>query len=73
MNTQEIEIIKVLDELKADKAYIALSLSPEFGNSIIANGGNRLFINEGRQGKWSDVSEVFYDSLIDKYDSRYRK
>jgi hypothetical protein len=35
--------------------------------------GNRMFINEGRQGKFDNVSESFYDQMVDKYDSRNKK
>jgi hypothetical protein len=66
----ESEIKKVLSKLKKDKKYIALSLHPPLGYTTIQKYGNRMFINEGRQGKFNDVSENFYDAIVDKYDSR---
>lgn len=70
-NTQEI--IEKLKSLKKDKKYIALSLHPAIGNTTIDKNNNRLFINEGRDGKWEEVAESFYDDLVNKFDSRYRK
>jgi len=67
------QIETTLKRLKKDKKYIALSLYPEVGNTTITKDNNRLFINEGRDGKWEGVSEVFYDKMVQKYDSRYRK
>lgn len=66
----ESEIKKVLSKMKRDKKYIALSLQPPVGYSTIQRKGNRFFINEGRGGKFDNVSESFYDSIVDKYDSR---
>lgn len=67
------EIIAKLKGLKKDKKYIALSLHPAFGNTIIEAQGNRLYINEGRDGQWEDVSEALYDDLVNKFDSRCQK
>jgi hypothetical protein len=67
------QIEATLKRLKKDKKYIALSLHPEVGNTTITKDDNRLFINEGRDGKWEGVSETFYDEMVQKYDSRYRK
>jgi hypothetical protein len=64
------EIIKTLTSLKKNKQYIALSLHPAIGNSTISKEDNRLFINEGRGGKWEGVSESFYDEMVAKFDSR---
>lgn len=64
------EIIKTLTSLKKNKQYIALSLHPAIGNSTISKEDNRLFINEGRGGKWEGVSERFYDEMVAKFDSR---
>lgn len=66
----EQEIIQRLKSLKQNKKYIALSLHPAVGNSTIDKEGNRLFINEGRDGKWEGVSEAFYDEMVNKFDSR---
>jgi hypothetical protein len=64
------EITQKLKSLKRNKKYIALSLHPAVGNSVISKEDNRLFINEGRDGKWDGVSEAFYDEMVDKFDSR---
>jgi hypothetical protein len=64
------EIIKTLTSLKKNKQFIALSLHPAIGNSTISKEDNRLFINEGRGGKWEGVSERFYDEMVAKFDSR---
>jgi hypothetical protein len=66
----EQEIKNKLAELKRNKKYIALSLHPEMGSTTIQKENNRLFINEGRDGKWSGISEEFYDNMVQKYDSR---
>jgi hypothetical protein len=66
----EEQIEKVLKGLKRNKKYIAVSLWPPLGSSIIEKEGNRMFINEGRDGKWEGVSEEFYDRMTRKYDSR---
>ena len=64
------EIESKLKQLKRNKQYIALSLHPAIGNTTIEYEGNRMFINEGRDGKWEDISEQFYDTMVKKYDSR---
>ena len=73
MNTTEKHIHSVLKKMKSEKKYIALSLRPAYGNNIIEAEGNRMFINEGRQGEFENVSEAFYDSMVLKYDSRVAK
>jgi hypothetical protein len=64
------EIIKTLNGLKRNKKWIALQLHPAIGNSTFSRENNRLFINEGRDGKWEGVSESFYDEMVAKFDSR---
>lgn len=66
----EQEIIQKLKSLKKNKKYIALSLHPAVGNSTISRDDNRLFINEGRDGKWDGIAEAFYDEIVNKFDSR---
>jgi hypothetical protein len=68
LNIYEIEL--KLKSMKRNKKYIALSLYPEIGNNTITKDSNRLFINEGRDGKWDNVSEEYYDNMVSKYDSR---
>jgi hypothetical protein len=72
MSEQEIE--KVLRKLKRDGAWVTLSLHPGIGESTISKDPkNRLFINEGRSGKWEGVSEAFYDEMVNRFDSRYKR
>ena len=66
----EMEIALKLKQMKKDKKYIALSLSPAAGFSTIEKHGNTMRINEGRDGKWSGISESFYDNMVSLYDSR---
>ena len=37
---------------------------------LIQKNGNRMYINEGRDGKWENISESFYDEMVSRYDSR---
>lgn len=67
------EIESRLKELRQKKQWIALSLYPGYGMSTIGEHGNRLFINEGRDGKFEQVEEKVYDQLVEKYDSRHRR
>jgi hypothetical protein len=66
--TQEIE--SQLKKMKREKKYTALSLWPPTGATTIQPEGNRMYINEGRDGKFENVSESFYDAMVKKYDSR---
>jgi len=70
-NQLEVDIMLKLQELKDDGKYIALSLHPAIGNSTISKEDNRMFINEGRNGKWDGIREEFYDKVVDMFDSRY--
>lgn len=65
---QEIE--SKLKKMKREKKYTALSLMPAIGATTIQPEGNRMYINEGREGKYEEVSEAFYDEMVRKYDSR---
>ena len=64
------EIERKLQEMKDTNQYIALQLWPSSGNTTIQPYGNELRINEGRDGKWPGVAEWFYDSMVEKFDSR---
>ena len=64
------EIEAKLKKLKRNKKYIALSLWPDIGSTTIQKNGNRMYINEGRDGKWENISESFYDEMVSRYDSR---
>lgn len=66
----EIAILKQLNKMKRGGEYIALSLYPPLADTIIREEGNRMFINEGRKGKFEDVSEKFYDLMVKRFDSR---
>jgi len=70
LTQSEFEILLKLKQLKQNKKHIALSLQPPIGNSTIQKENNRMFINEGRDGKWQDISESFYDNVAGIYDSR---
>ena len=59
--------------MKRQKKYVALSLWPSLGNTTITPNDNRMFINEGRDGKFEDIAEAFYDEMVNKYDSRTTK
>ena len=69
----EMEIALKLRQMKKDKRYIALSLYPPIATTTIEKEGNRMFINEGRDGKFEDITEAFYDEMVKKYDSRTTK
>lgn len=59
--------------MKRQKKYVALSLWPSLGNTTITSNDNRMFINEGRDGKFEDITETFYNEMVNKYDSRTTK
>lgn len=67
---QNQKIIDTLDLLKEENKYIALSLHPESGRNFQNSKNNTFLINEGRDGKFENVTEEFYDSIVYKYDSR---
>ena len=69
-SVSEMEIALKLKQMKKEKRYTALSLYPSIATTTIEKEGNRMFINEGRDGKWDDVSESFYDEMVELYDSR---
>lgn len=71
--TNELEVLCRLEELSQEGKYLALSLHPPIGSTTIERYGNRMFINEGRQGKWEGISEAFYDLMVSRYDSRVEK
>jgi hypothetical protein len=73
MEPIESQIMSALRKMKREKKHIALSLLPPYASSIIEPQGNRMYINEGRDGKFEEVSEAFYDSVVERYDSRCRK
>jgi hypothetical protein len=73
MNISEQEISLTLQAMKSKGKWIALQLHPGLGASSIKAEGNRMFINDGRDGKWEDVSESFYDEMVNSFDSRYSK
>ena len=64
------EIKNKLKQMKNDGKYIALSLFPPVGQTVIHQDGNRMYINEGRDGEFENVSESFYDKMVEKFDSR---
>jgi hypothetical protein len=72
-NANETEVALKLKQLEKRKAWIELSLRPPTGSTIIEKQDNRMYINEGRDGKWEGISEAFYDTMVSIYDSRDRK
>ena len=72
-NVNEMEVALKLKQLEKRKAWIELSLHPPLGNTTIEKQDNRMFINEGRDGRWEGISEAFYDTMVSIYDSRDRK
>ena len=66
----ENQIKGILQDLQDSGKYIALSLHPPIGSPMIEKEGNRMFINEGRDGKFEGVSEAFYDKMVQEFDSR---
>jgi len=73
MTQIETDIEITLKTMRRKKEYIVLSLWPAIGDTTIRREGNRLYINEGRDGKWDNVDELFYDLMVERYDSRCRK
>jgi len=68
----EEQIEDLLLTLRAEGKFVKLSLEPKKGDTMIRKEAvNRMFINDGLFGKFNDVSEAFYDEMVDKYDSRY--
>lgn len=65
-------IIDKLETMLKNDKYIALSLYPGIGEKTIKLQGNRLFINDGKDGKFDNIDELLYDELVDIYDSRYK-
>lgn len=63
------QIENTLKELQENGKYIAMSLHPPIGLTTIQENGNRLYINEGRDGKF-ECSEALYDALVIIFDSR---
>lgn len=68
----EMEILLKLKELQKQGKRIELQLWPGIGETTINSkeSTNRVYINEGRDGKWDEISESFYDGLVQAYDSR---
>jgi hypothetical protein len=67
------KITSILQDLQESGKYIALSLHPPVGYTMPQPEGNRMYINEGRDGKFEGVSESFYDQMVDEFDSRFSK
>lgn len=74
MTQQEKDFKSKLKSMRKQRKYIALQLHPETHSSIISREStNKAMINEGRDGKFSEISEPFYDEMVDKYDTRVNK
>lgn len=61
-----------LEKLEENGEWIILSLRPPIGSNIIEDEGNRMYINEGRLGSFENVSEKFYDEMVDLFHSPYK-
>lgn len=70
MNPEEKELQEKLIELRNEGKYIELSLFPPKMINVISKEGNTAKINEGRYGKFDNISESFYDQMVDIFDSR---
>jgi hypothetical protein len=70
MTKSEKNMLSTLEALQQEKKYIALKLHPPIGHASIEAENNRAFINEGRAGKFENISESFYDEMVQKFDSR---
>ncbi len=74
MTQQEKEFERRLKGMRKQRKYIALQLHPAIYLNIISQESiNRAMINEGRDGKFDEISEPFYDEMVDKYDTRVNK
>lgn len=74
MNENEKRLETTLKGLRSQKKWIELQLRPDIGTTTISKEPiNIAVINEGRHGKFYNISESFYDLMVDKFDSRYRK
>jgi hypothetical protein len=72
-NVSMHQIREHLEKLEENGGWIELSLRPPIGSKIIEDEGNRMYINEGRLGKFENVSEKFYDEMVVLFDSRYKE
>ena len=70
LTVSELEIMLKLTHMKQNNKYIALSLHPPLGDTTIREYNNRFYINEGRDGKWDNITELFYDTIVPHWDSR---
>ena len=66
------KIVTLLEKFQGDGLWIELKLYPPVGCTMIQPLGNRMFVNEGRLGEFEDIDEVFFDALIDRFDSRFK-
>lgn len=70
-NDQETELITTLYDMLEKNKRIEISLRPGVGHDRIKpNAVNTCAINEGRNGKFTEISENFYDYCALKFDSR---
>ena len=64
---------KIENVLSGINGWVGLCLYPPIGETMIQKQGNRMYVNEGRNGLFEYVSEKFYDEMVSKYDSRYKE
>lgn len=72
MTPNEQDALQRLQSMLNSNKWIEMSLWPPQGGTTIERTNNQLVINEGRDGRWDDISKAFYDSIVCTYDSRER-
>ena len=71
MNSNEQALWNKLEDLRLQKKWIELQLWPgTMFKTIVAGHHNVCRINEGRLGKFNNISEAFYDRMVEIYSSR---
>ena len=66
-NIQEAEVASKLKELKKKKVKVVLSLYPSGDLTMIQETNNTMYINEGQEGTYHNISEAFYDQMVLTY------
>lgn len=77
MNINEQELENRLQELKQQGKWISISLWPTGGNNFVDTPSDKPVhvckINEDRLGLFNNISEDFYDRMVNEYDSRVKQ
>ena len=75
MTEGEQKLKEKLEELSSNRKWIALQLWPSSSGlrTIVSGPINQCRVNEGRDGKFDQISESFYDKMVEEYHhKRYR-